>query len=389
MYILRYDTPDVIENATVDCHRQARYLSFEQQFGKIQLHEQLREDRYIYRAVEDACHQLSSMLEAHKLFPEIDAEREADAITSVLVREIRTERVLLQRCVQVFQSRQLEPEPRPVPPVLAEPLARLRGQVAREDEEQLGSPVLAGGEDGMWPRSHQDVLQQQRPPAGEFGLAGALDDTAAGSGVSGFGNFASGAYSDYGAVFGNAGAFAGGGADAYGGGGGAGASRDVYPGGLGNAMYSGYSGLGNDAAASLSATAAALSSAQAGHVPKATAASAAISAGGGVGFTSGGGASFRDGMTYNGDGVAQAGEIGSDRADAYARAAAEQELSSRNDVSRSAVWPKVERGPGAAVGEGEGTGGAAATSEPVFTSMVDRSQVDQLLRRLQQGASLF
>merc|ERR1719150_2278228 len=29
-YILRYDTPDIIENATVDCHRQARLLSMMQ-----------------------------------------------------------------------------------------------------------------------------------------------------------------------------------------------------------------------------------------------------------------------------------------------------------------------------------------------------------------------
>merc|ERR1740138_900057 len=63
-YILRYDTADIIENTTVNCHRQARYLSFEQQFGTLQPHEQLREDNYIYHAVEEACIQLLSMLEA-------------------------------------------------------------------------------------------------------------------------------------------------------------------------------------------------------------------------------------------------------------------------------------------------------------------------------------
>eukprot|EP00435_Cladocopium_sp_Y103_P007680 s4399_g2.t1 len=43
-YILRYDSPDIIENSIIDCHRQARYLSFQQQFGELQPHEQLRED---------------------------------------------------------------------------------------------------------------------------------------------------------------------------------------------------------------------------------------------------------------------------------------------------------------------------------------------------------
>merc|ERR1712232_637980 len=97
-YILRYDTPDIIENSTVDCHRQARYLSFEQQFGTLQLHEQLREDRYIYRAVEEACQQLFSMLDAPRPLSEYETEGAADGITAVLVREIRAERVLLQRC---------------------------------------------------------------------------------------------------------------------------------------------------------------------------------------------------------------------------------------------------------------------------------------------------
>merc|ERR1712066_336266 len=121
-YILRYDTPDIVENATVDCHRQARYLSFEQQFGTLQPHEQLREDRYIYSAVEEACLQQLSMLEAPKPLTEYEStSRSTDGITSVLVREIRAERVLLQRCVADFQRRQQELEPRSVPTTLAEP----------------------------------------------------------------------------------------------------------------------------------------------------------------------------------------------------------------------------------------------------------------------------
>lgn len=119
---------------TVDCHRQARYLSFEQQFGTLLMHEQLREDRYIYHAIEEACLQLLSMLEAPKPLSEYETVAGGtDGITSVLVREIRAERVLLQRCVHDFQQRQQELEPRPVPAVLAEPLARLRSQVAAED----------------------------------------------------------------------------------------------------------------------------------------------------------------------------------------------------------------------------------------------------------------
>lgn len=125
-YILRYDVDEIIENATIDCHRQARYLSFEQQFGQLQLHEQLREDRYIYRAVEEACQQLLQMLQMPRPLSEYETDSEADGITQVLVREIRTERVLLQRCSNEFQRRQQEMEPRPVPAALAEPLARLR-----------------------------------------------------------------------------------------------------------------------------------------------------------------------------------------------------------------------------------------------------------------------
>merc|ERR1740138_829391 len=112
-YILRYDIEDIIDNATIDCHRQARYLSFEQQFGAPELHVQLREDRYIYNAVEQACLQLHSMLEAPRPLSEYETEAGgAEGITAVLVREIRAERVLLQRCVTEFRRRQEEAMPR-------------------------------------------------------------------------------------------------------------------------------------------------------------------------------------------------------------------------------------------------------------------------------------
>lgn len=144
-YILRYDMPELIDNITVDCHRQARYLSFEQQFGQLQLHEQLREDRYIYRAVEEACEQLLQMLQMPKPLSEYEMEGGADGITSVLVREIRTERVLLQRCQSEFNKRQQEVEPRPIPSALAEPLARLRSSNSGQE------PGAAGDEEGAMP----------------------------------------------------------------------------------------------------------------------------------------------------------------------------------------------------------------------------------------------
>lgn len=143
--ILRYDTPDIVENATVDCHRQARYLSFEQQFGTLQVHEQLREDRYIYQAMEEACVQLLSMISA----PQAAASYEAgamDSITSALVREIRAERLLLQRCIAEFQQRQREESPRPVPAMLVEPLARVWAQPTSAEplaaEEEAQKPPL-------------------------------------------------------------------------------------------------------------------------------------------------------------------------------------------------------------------------------------------------------
>jgi len=144
-YILRYDIPDIVENATVDCHRQARYLSFEQQFGTLAVHEQVREDRYIYSAIAEACSQLLSMLIPPGPLTEHEVQAGGtEGITSLLVREIQAERELLQRCVSSFRLRDQELEPRPLPVVLAEPLARLRGQDSASaegvPEERLNPP---------------------------------------------------------------------------------------------------------------------------------------------------------------------------------------------------------------------------------------------------------
>jgi len=184
-YILRYDTPDIIENATVDCHRQARYLSFEQQFGTLQPHEQLREDRYIYHAVEEACLRLLSMLEPPRPLSEYETEGSATAntagwsmtggrgssegITAVLVREIRAERALLQRCAMEFQQRQRELEPRPVPTTLAEPLARLRGAPA-------GAEDIVGFEAGGMETGSETFTN-----FGNFGGATAFSSSSSGS----------------------------------------------------------------------------------------------------------------------------------------------------------------------------------------------------------------
>lgn len=178
MYILRYDTPDIIENATVDCHRQARYLSFEQQFGSIHLHEQLREDRYIYRAVEEACEQLLSMLRPPRPLEEYEVEERnrnalSDSITSVLLKEIKAEQVLLEKCVVEFKRRQNEPEPRPVPPTLAEPLARLRGQgLAADDMPQASSAHAGMMEGGGAPWSQRSPQSAAAAAAGGLGRAG-------------------------------------------------------------------------------------------------------------------------------------------------------------------------------------------------------------------------
>mmetsp|Transcript_12973 Transcript_12973/g.29427 ORF Transcript_12973/g.29427 Transcript_12973/m.29427 type:complete len:543 (+) Transcript_12973:135-1763(+) len=145
-YILRYDIPEIIENSTVDCHRQARYLSFEQQFGSLQPHEQLREDRYIYRAVEEACLQLGQMLQAPAARRALQGA-DADGITKVLLSEIESEQAILQRCVEEFRQRQEEQKPRPIPEALAEPLAKMRAGIEDTDVLEPRSKLGPAGSD--------------------------------------------------------------------------------------------------------------------------------------------------------------------------------------------------------------------------------------------------
>eukprot|EP00932_Pfiesteria_piscicida_P014554 SRR837773.2636.p1 GENE.SRR837773.2636~~SRR837773.2636.p1 ORF type:complete len:645 (+),score=88.00 SRR837773.2636:2-1936(+) len=302
-YILRYDTPDIIENSTVDCHRQARYLSFEQQFGTLQPHEQLREDRYIYHAVEEACLQLLSMLEAPRSLADYEAEDSStgnswmdgrggtEGITAVLVREIRAERALLQRCAAEFRRRQLEIEPRPVPPSLAEPLARLRSGAAAEDSGPAfgvaGSAANEGGD-----------------TRGGGGSSGSVQ-----SGLGGFGGF--------------------------------GAGDSLRSGGYGAGLHSG-SGLG-------------------GH-----GAYGAYGGPGSSGFAAGGTGGYGSAASAGGAGAAGYGT-------SHGQAA------SFGSGSSAGAWP-------AASGDLGRPDLAAAGSS--FSSQIDRSRVDQLLQRLQQGASL-
>eukprot|EP00929_Paragymnodinium_shiwhaense_P113525 TRINITY_DN81806_c0_g1_i1.p1 TRINITY_DN81806_c0_g1~~TRINITY_DN81806_c0_g1_i1.p1 ORF type:complete len:697 (+),score=140.60 TRINITY_DN81806_c0_g1_i1:122-2212(+) len=231
MYILRYDTPDIIENATVDCHRQARYLSFEQQFGTIHLHEQLREDRYIYKAVEEACEQLLSMLRPPRPLPEYEESEErgrgtavTDGITSVLLKEIRAERVLLERCVVEFRRRQNEPEPRPVPATLAEPLARLRGQGVGSDDEAAAPPPSTSAHAGMTEESSTQWSQRTPPSAASASSPGLSRAGDSGMDASGSYGAGMGGYDPYAGsrqatgAYGNAGPAAGFGR--FGGGGG-------------------------------------------------------------------------------------------------------------------------------------------------------------------------
>jgi len=174
-YILRYDIDEILDNTTIDCHRQARYLSFEQQFGQLQLHEQLREDRYIYRAVEEACQQLLQMLQMPRPLSEYETDSEADGITQVLVREIRTERVLLQRCANEFQRRQQELEPRPIPAALAEPLARLRA----------GNSGQAGTDEPAAPEMERSGFTEEASVGGRAGEAASAWSGAGNAGLAG------------------------------------------------------------------------------------------------------------------------------------------------------------------------------------------------------------
>lgn len=346
-YIVRYDTPDIVENATVDCHRQARYLSFEEQFGSLQLHEQLREDRYIYRAVEEACMQLLSMLEMPRSLSEYEADSYgADSITSVLLREIRAERVLLQRCVQEFQRRQQDTEPRPVPATLAAPLARLRGQPVADNEASAspqppGQPGSFGADAGV-----------------AFGPAGSghMEDTATGPGgyganagfnAFGFNGYAAGVSQPAGAAPAGFGA-AGFGATGFGSGpagisGAGGAGGAGLMGGMG-------SGVGAGGAASFAVN------------PDGTTVFGGMPAGAG-GFNGPGRAPYVPG---NSGGYAGAFGIGAGGASAQVGGMQASAASSAPGSAAVGIGPAAD----------------------AFTYSVDRARVDQLLARLQQGMSI-
>ena len=62
--MLRTDLPEVLDNSTIDCHRQARYISFQKVYGnetkitsdfEMTREEQVQEDVHIYNAVQQAC----------------------------------------------------------------------------------------------------------------------------------------------------------------------------------------------------------------------------------------------------------------------------------------------------------------------------------------------
>jgi len=394
MYILKYDTPDVIDNSTVDCHRQARYLSFEQQFGTIQLHEQLREDRYIYKAVEEACQQLRSMLEA----PREDQDQryldntEDDPITRVLLKEIRTERVLLQRCVEEFNRRQMEAEPRPVPVALAEPLARLRGQVVGDDEDPStkGAPIsMAGSDDGgvrhTVDQGFSTGLGGGGTPYGAMGLSsdsrsanGVAQHSSYSGGVEGSAGYGYGAagygFGSIGSVDGTA-AVSGARTDGYVGAtgyqagavsGGASLNRGALAAGVVGAAASGSAG---DAVPEVSSNAQSGRGALGGQSTVAMGVAASFGVAPGAAFgdppTAAGSAASSSGL--NGLGLGRGlGTVGAERADAYARAAAAQAGTQRATYSTD----------------------SQGDSAPPFSTMVDRNQVNQLLQRLEQGASL-
>lgn len=372
-YILRYDISDIIENTTVDCHRQARYLSFEQQFGPLQPHEQLREDRYIYHAVEQACEQLLSMMEEPSPFAEQEANLHiapdgragsSDAITAVLLKAIRAERVLLQRCITEFQRRQLELEPRHLPATLAEPLARLRGPV--------GAAAGAGGESAG--------MQEPAGAAGMYDAAGGFP--AAGGAAAAYGGQA------YGASGGAAGtgfsmpragpsspadvppnAGYGGPAAAAGGG--------LYgaSGGYGGASAYGQNAYGGAGAAGVYGGGAASGGAYGGTVGYGSGNSGA------AGYGGYGGGNNAPPSSPSGYGYGAYGQPAAAGGAASGLGMHGLGLGGAPGAAGGASVGGVSSAPAAAAGGGGGGDGT-------FSSSVDRSRVDQLLQRLQQGTPL-
>lgn len=63
--MLRNDMPEVVDNSTIDCHRQARYIAFQNMYGNntgalpsaysMSREEMINEDVHIYNAMQQAC----------------------------------------------------------------------------------------------------------------------------------------------------------------------------------------------------------------------------------------------------------------------------------------------------------------------------------------------
>jgi hypothetical protein len=116
--VLRHDLKGVVEDMTVDCHRQARYMSWEKQFGKLDDETRVREDLYIYRALGEACQELLSLLDPP---PELlaalrqQSERDpADQMSRKLAVEVEREAQLLRHCTTHFTARAQATVPEPL-----------------------------------------------------------------------------------------------------------------------------------------------------------------------------------------------------------------------------------------------------------------------------------
>jgi hypothetical protein len=116
--ILRHDIEGVVDDMTVDCHRQARYMSWEKQFGRLGDEARLREDLYIYKALAEACTELHSLLDVPpdllRALRDQSKRDPADKFSHKLANEVEREDQLLKRCKKVFTERGNSREPQPL-----------------------------------------------------------------------------------------------------------------------------------------------------------------------------------------------------------------------------------------------------------------------------------
>eukprot|EP00392_Amoebophrya_sp_AT5.2_P003980 g3985.t1 len=103
--ILRHHLPEVVANSTIDCHRQARYLAFEQQYNsadvssskstRITPEEKLQQDLQIYSAIQQACLDLYKELETPPDAPKLKCVDEfySRRIRADLVQPVNTDTV--------------------------------------------------------------------------------------------------------------------------------------------------------------------------------------------------------------------------------------------------------------------------------------------------------